>query len=104
MNKKKASKSNDLQRLLNLVGPKAMRSLKHRNGVLKIWRNSSPHNWWVESAKGKMYWHSSSEDWIRPNLSNFELVDEEGKIVPYFGKDSGKPVLSIYKLKEREIK
>lgn len=81
--------------LKKLIGPSAYRCLAKNGGVLKIWRNSSPHNWWIEGKRGKIHWHSSG--YSRPGLKLFEIVENStNKVIDYWGSDSGKPSLSIY--------
>lgn len=91
----------DQQYLKKMIGEKGYRALREGRAVLRIWRNSSPHNWWVESKRGIMYWHSSSEDFIRPPLSLFVKVeDSKDKVIQYWGSDSGMPQESTYLLRE----
>ena len=90
--------------LLDIVGSKAVRALKERGAVLKIWRNSSPHNWWVESKRGLMLWHSSDGIGRKlPNLKNFNKLDDSTeRVVQYWGSDSKSPCLSIFLLKKAD--
>lgn len=94
-----------IAKLKEVVGWRAVKALRSRTAVLKIWRNSSPHNWWVESKTGRMLWHSASERprWL-PGLGMFELVsDSKELVVFYWGSDSGQPCQSIYRLKNRFV-
>lgn len=91
--------TDELKRLKNTIGIQAYRCLTKNGGVLKIWRNSSPHNWWVEGKRGKMYWHSSG--YSRPNLKLFKLVgNSTDRVINYWGSDSGSPSLSTYALRD----
>lgn len=98
--------SKEQKKLKDLIGESAYRALKTRNAMLHIWRNSSPHNWWVEGSRGSMLWHSDTESWSspKPDLKLFEKVNEEGKVIEYFGADSGRPRHSYFKLIERNEK
>ena len=63
--------------------------------MLKIWRRSSPHNWWIESKRGKQLWHSGGVG--VPDLRLFRLLkDSNERVVQYWGADSGRPEMSIY--------
>jgi len=94
----------DLKYLRKIIGEKAYRALK-RGAVLKIWRNSTPHNWWIEGKRGKMYWHSESEGpnrFSRPPLKFFDKVSDSGeRVIAYWGSDSGQPCESTFVLKEK---
>lgn len=63
-----------LKQLRSIIGQGALRSLQ-TTGTLKIWKRSSPHNWWVESKRGNMLWHSKTTyeegKRIYPDLSMF---------------------------------
>jgi hypothetical protein len=89
-----------LKDLRSVIGTHAVRSLQ-TTGLLNIWRNSSPHNWWVEAKRKSTVWHSGDEDRRRPNLEMFDLVSEKGRVIQYWGSDSGRPMHSIYRLKGR---
>lgn len=89
-----------LEALRSAVGDKAYRYLR-RGGLLQIWRQSSPHNWFIENPRkpGEYYWHSAPGH-PHPNLRAFELADDSHQRVPiYWGSDSGRPSLSRYRLK-----
>lgn len=91
-----------MKNLRKLIGPNAFRALKERDATLKIWRNPSPHNWWVEGKSGKTYWHSDSSWATRrtPDLKLFQFVESEGLVYSGgFSHDDGRPALSVYKLK-----
>lgn len=94
-----------MKTLSEVIGPRAMRALKEDRAVLKIWRQSTPHNWWIESKKGLQLWHSGTTDGsdlptYLPNLKLFYEVEEsDEKVIEYWGSDSGSSSLSIYKLR-----
>jgi len=98
----------DLIYLKKVVGRSAWRALRERGAFLKIWRNSTPHNWWVEGKRGKMYWHSDSsgpKQYERPPLRFFTPIEEsKEKVVNYSllgrrGRDCGQPCSTTYVLK-----
>ena len=43
-------------RLSSVVGKKGIKALKE-GGVMKVWKNSVPSNWWIEDKNGKDVWH-----------------------------------------------
>lgn len=70
-----------LLQLKEHMGLDAYRALR-RGAVLRVWRRSSPHNWYVENKRGKMLWHSTG--WgDRPNLSMFLLRSNSNKKIEY---------------------
>ena len=85
-------------RLREIVGLRAFRAL--RCGCrLFIWRQSSPHNWFIETSRGQMLWHSSPGE-PRPALSAFvEVETSQERVCSYWGRDSGLPSLSAYRLR-----
>lgn len=93
---------NELDNLKSLVGGHAFRALLNGR-PLKIWRRSSPHNWFIESAKGGDFlWHSGDYNRHLPSLALFDkLKDSNEKILQYWGSDSGMPELSLYVLKRK---
>lgn len=94
-----------LRSLRKILGTGAVRSLQMRKSVFKVWRRTTPHNWWVENKKGETLWHSC-DGYLRPDLHMFfELVkDTETRIwtgrPDIIGSDEGASELSIYKLKK----
>lgn len=83
------------------VGQKAFNALS-KGAVLNCWRNSSPHNWWVEDSKGKMLWHSDGWGDV-PNLILFQKVSDSSQRVSYGasffrGADDGMPQHSKFKM------
>lgn len=94
----------ELVKLRDVVGEEALRSLRSaRHTVLRIWRRSTPHNWWVENRRGTMLWHSCEEDRLRPDLRLFDLVEHSEQPIIYPGRmrcsDHGSPEESRYRLK-----
>ena len=86
--------------LKKIIGPSAYRCLTKNGSVLKIWRSSTPHNWWVEDKRGKTHWHSDGRGYIRPDLKLFNKIEDSNeRVVNYGGFDSGKPCLSVYTLR-----
>lgn len=95
-----------LRDLRKLIGTGALRSLQMQKATLKIWRRSSPHNWFVENKQGKMLWHSSENDRHLPCLDVFALVRHSSQCIwtgcpEIVGSDEGASELSIYRLKKR---
>ncbi len=97
-----------IKKLENIIGKKALRSLRERRAVLKIWRGTSPFNWFVENAqmfKGYL-WHSIEGE-KKPNLNLFEEVpsgyDEIIKTGFSWVQGEGNPYLSSYALKEEYL-
>lgn len=95
-------KHNELKRV---IGYKAYNALLKHKATLRIWRNSTPHNWWVQGKRGKYYWHSERGKSLPP-LSLFELIENSSDVVTYYGKskgsDDGLPMESVYKLRSKE--
>lgn len=62
-----------LAQLKSIVGGHAFRALRSGR-PLKIWRRSTPHNWFIEDARGQgMLWHSQEGAQRRiPNLALFD--------------------------------
>jgi hypothetical protein len=58
--------------LREIVGEEAYRALR-RGALLTIWRRSSPHNWYIETRRGGMLWHSAPRSPL-PNLRDFDMV------------------------------
>lgn len=69
---------NELKDLRKIVGVGAVKSLRLGKSLLKIWRRSSPHNWWIENTKGNILWHSWPGE-PRPSLEAFSLVRHSRK-------------------------
>ena len=101
----------DIQELFEIIGSKAAVALLEKKAVLNIWRNSSPHNWWVSKAKrddGNYLWHSSDDYSTRdtPSLEVFKNIRNEGT-VSYGGhwrfrsSDEGMPEESSYVINGR---
>ena len=89
-----------LRNLKSLIGSRAYRALLNGR-PLEIWRQSTPHNWFIETKKGGDFlWHSDDCPRYLPNLCIFEkLSDSNERVIQYWGGDSGKPQLSSYVLK-----
>lgn len=95
----------ELQSLERLIGKKALRSLRERRSSLKIWRGTSPFNWFIENRKRNrgFLWHSCEEKRIYPDLKLFEKETDSKEIIQTGLKwiDGEKsPYLSTYLLKE----
>ena len=95
---------NALNNLKSIVGGRAFRALLNGR-ALKIWRRSSPHNWFIENAKGNGFlWHSEDRNRHLPNLALFEkLRDSDERVLQYWGRDSGMPELSFYVLNKELV-
>ncbi len=91
-----------LKQLRKLIGTQVVRSLQRGMSVVKEWRRTTPHNWWVENRKGDVLWHSNDRE--RPDILMLEIVaHSENKIVTgswLAGGDEGKPEESTYRLKK----
>jgi hypothetical protein len=89
----------ELKRLKRLIGGWAYRALL-RGKPLECWRNSTPHNYWIDGSKDFL-WHSDEYDYEIPNLRLFDAAYESGeKVIQYWGSDSGMPRSSHYVLKD----
>ena len=85
-------------RLREIVGSRAFRALRCGCRMF-IWRQSSPHNWFIETTRGQMLWHSSPGE-PRPALSAFvEVETSQERVCRYWGGDSGLPSMSAYRLR-----
>lgn len=90
------------KRLRTLIGWGAYMSLL-RGGTLHCWRRSTPHNWWVESTRGRTLWHNERGE--RPDLSLFEVFKHsEHKVGCYYPGlisryEAASPEHSIYMLR-----
>jgi len=96
-------KTNMLVQLEKVVGRRALRALA-RGCYLTIWRDSSPHNWFIYNKKEtNCLWHSAA-GFPRPALRMFNCVENSTeRVTPYFGADSGMPCESKYVLKAKHI-
>lgn len=97
-----------LKQLKEVIGAKALRLLRSGKGIQNIWRNSTPHNWWVSKTKDDYiyYWHSAERE-PRPSLSLFTLINNSGGTVTYGpyagffrGSDEGMPRHSKFRLRK----
>lgn len=72
-----------LAEIMVVIGYKATKALMN-GGNLHIWRNSSPHNWWVspKNDEHNYLWHSDDQSYARelPPLKAFCGVSEEGVV------------------------
>lgn len=97
-----AEQQNDLRKLRKIIGVGAVRSLQS-GALLRIWRRSTPHNWWINSKQGKLVWHSEGRNY--PDLRMFERVgDSRERIMTgswLAGSDEGRPEESVYRLARR---
>jgi hypothetical protein len=89
--------------LVQLVGEEVYDALMNRGACLQIWRQSTPHNYFITEGSdsgGTILWHASEEKGRRlPRMGIFEKIeDSEQKVPIYWGGDSGKPSLSTYKI------
>lgn len=96
-----------LERIVKVVGIEATAALMD-GAVLHIYRNSTPHNWWIAPAADEHdhLWHSS-EEWSMdrvPPMKAFSLLNEEGSVsygnnIMFQGRsDAGKAVHSKYRI------
>ncbi len=88
-------------RLRALIGGAAYRALL-RGCPLQVWRNSSPHNYWVDSKRGRGHalWHSWEREY--PDMGLFRLLKHSAEcVIRYWGADSGRPRHSFYALRKR---
>lgn len=105
-----------LEIMFKIVGTKAAVQLLEDKAVLHVWRNSSPHNYWIApiNKEYNMIWHSkdlreslkmSDGSFIQtrvPPMMLFKNISNEG-IVSYGRSilklgDEGKSMKSVYKL------
>jgi predicted dehydrogenase len=67
-----------MNRLQDIVGKRAFTALT-KGRYLEIWRQSSPHNWFIEKADGSGFlWHSHSGS-LYPSLWMFDCVSKGTK-------------------------
>lgn len=102
---KKSWYKQESETLKNLIGEQAWKSLVKGTATLNIWRNSTPHNWWVEDKKQNMLWHSDTTRTFspKPKLSLFQDVNHSAETVSYYGSmfrgsDEGHPQHSVFLL------
>lgn len=105
----RAAQDRKLTRLRGIIGTGPTRSLQLGCSVLKVWRRSTPWNWWVENKHGKTLWHSNEYAPVRLDLQLFERVNDsdhrigdglQGLSRALLGSECGKPEQTIYKLKQ----
>ena len=90
-----------LIKLAGVIGEDALEALQGGRAVLRIWRRTNPHNWYVEDSQGDMPWHSAEgADRHLPDLRCFELVEESPDTISasFPGRDAGRPERSTYRL------
>jgi hypothetical protein len=92
--------------LLSLIGEAPLKELLKEEASLQIWRNSTPHNWWIESSSKETLWHNDTQKMFssKPKLSLFENTNNSSRTVSYGGSlfrgsDEFKPQHSFYSLK-----
>ena len=91
--------------LRRTIGKEALTALQRHEATLRIWRRSSPHNWWVQpNDESAMHlWHSWKSQ-PNPDLSMFDLLeDSDARIrgdISIIGADNGAPEESVYVLKD----
>src|SRR3546814_20596452 len=91
-------RTEDYDGLRGLSGDAAYRYLR-RGGRLRVWRRTSPHNWFIENRHGETLWHVG-EDRRIPDLRLFEIASESSaRICSYWGSDSGMPDSCSYTLR-----
>lgn len=65
-------------KLISIIGEDAFKTLLN-GGVLKIWRASSPHNYYIQSLGSNKYiWHSKSE-WSERKIPDQSLFIRTAK-------------------------
>lgn len=96
------------EEMINVIGEEAFDALL-KGSTLNVWRNSTPHNRWINSpnGKGNYLWHS--EKYERPDMSLFEEAYKSSQTVSYGGSffrggDEGMSQESKYKLSQWAIK
>lgn len=87
--------------LIKLIGEESFKALM-TGGKVKVWRNTTPHNYWIETKTGQMLWHS--KDFNVPKLYLFDEKNGAEK-VSYgsslmAGNDAGMACSSERTLKE----
>lgn len=95
------SAKKDLERLREIVGSRAYKYLR-RGGLLQCWRRTTPWNYWTETAKHEILWHSGE---TRAPMYMFELVLSSTKTIEYSltSGEIGKPEHSFFRLKEEYL-
>lgn len=89
-----------LVRMKKLIGTRAYNALL-KGKPLKCWRNSTPHNWFIDGSTDFL-WHSDEYDRRIPNLSLFDTAsNSKDHVTKYWGSDSGMPRLTEYVLKKK---
>lgn len=91
--------------LINLFGEKNVKKLKNGTAILKIWRRTTPHNYWLEDKKGKMLWHSNDENHHKAfsiRIKYFIKLEDSGNVITrsLFGGENGLSEESTYTLKD----
>lgn len=97
-----------LRELRKIISTGATRSLQLRCSTLKIWRRSSPHNWWVENKHGNILWHSDEDRRYRrlPLLDVFEKGQHSSNPVGCYlpgivsAREASSPEETGYRLKD----
>lgn len=101
-----------LKEIFEKIGTSATLKLIENKAYLHIWRNSSPHNWWIspKNDEDDYIWHSDSDIYTRkvPPLKCFVGVSEEGKVCYpggglFQGYDSGMAQWSKYIINKKLI-
>lgn len=76
---------------------KAVLKLMESGWILCCWRNSSPHNWFLEHPETKQEITIGRNDfdswWVR------KLRNSKDRVIQYWGSDSGMPVETKYVLR-----
>lgn len=90
--------------LIDLFGEKNVKKLKNNTAVLKIWRNTTPHNYWLEDKTGQMLWHSNDKNHYTAfsmRLKYFIKLKDSNNIITrsLFGGENGLSEESTYTLK-----
>lgn len=74
-------------RLREVVGARAHNALRRGRSLIR-WRQSSPHNWFVERADGNGYlWHSCPGERFPP-LHLFHMVHADDSVEVYILKEN----------------
>lgn len=90
-----------ISNMKKIIGETAYRALREGRAYLYIWRRSSPYNWYIETIKRKKtLWHSDTSGWgtPKPDIRDFELVENSDESILYSWKTNNTPEKSTYRI------
>lgn len=92
--------TNDISKLVEAVGKDNVKRLRE-GWTLHCWRNSSPHNWWLQPPRGV------DDDEVNLDRTQirfdffYKSYNSKKRVISYWGSDSGMPVETTYRLKRK---